>query len=46
MIRKKIKMVTNGDIKFMKAVFREWGYYSETAHKQANDIKEKMKGGN
>ena len=26
-------------IKFMKAVYRNWGYYSETTHQQAESIK-------
>ena len=35
------------DLSFMKAVYRNWGYYGKTAHKQAKEIKNlyKLKGG-
>lgn len=31
------------DIKFMERVYRNWGYYSEKAHKIAEEIKGRIK---
>jgi hypothetical protein len=30
------------DVEFMKSVYRNWGYYSKTAHKQAEEIKQRL----
>lgn len=31
--------MNKNDLKFMKAVYRNWGYYGIVAHKQAEEIK-------
>jgi len=38
-------MITKESKDFMKRVFRNWGYYSREAHKEAEKIKRNLKGG-
>ena len=34
--------ISKDDLNFMKAVYRDWGYYGEVAHQQANAIKKRL----